>query len=615
MKHFWLALMLLTGVPTLVQAQVSTSPDQSVSAPAAPSNSTFTINIDAPDDIKDLLTRHLELQRYRDLTDLSEDEMDRLMSLAEQDARKLLGTLGYFSPTITVQRQPVSVSTQPPKVNVSVLPGEPTRVGQVQILFSGAIATDPQATAQRELILSSWLLPAGSRFTQTAWDAAKQQALRQLTTQRFPAGHISATQADIDTESQQATLQLTLDSGAAYRLGDLVVTGLVLYDTDLVKRLAHLTPGATYDQVELVEAQQRLADSGYFDAAFVAIDTASDPNTAQVLVKLREAHLKKIVLGIGVSTDSGPRLSAEHTHHKVPGIGWRAVSKLQLERDTQSVSSALTSPPDDDNWRWAASGLLQNQLLGSADVTSQRLRGGRTQSSMRIDRNLYLQYDRAATVDTDATQPVIAQSISANYAFAVRYYDNLPFPTGGWGWNAEVGGGTTLGDQPEAYTRLISRLQGFLQLGNTSPTSTDTQASAGRIALRGGIGAIGAKDGIPLPSTQLFLTGGDNSVRGYGLNDIGVILADGTTTAGRYMITASVEWQHPIRVNGRLSDWESTVFIDSGGIANQPSELAPKIGVGAGARWKSPVGPLQIDLAYGVDAKRFRLHMNLGFTF
>jgi translocation and assembly module TamA len=39
------------------------------------------------------------------------------------------------------------------------------------------------------------------------------------------------------------------------------------------------------------------------------------------------------------------------------------------------------------------------------------------------------------------------------------------------------------------------------------------------------------------------------------------------------------------------------------------------VGVGAGARWKSPVGPLQIDLAYGLKVEKLRLHLNLGWVF
>ena len=620
-----MCLMLVVPVVALAQPDVAATSDIGTSgspeapladeaapaATAAPANSAFDIHIDAPDDIQQLLTRHLELQRYRELTDLNNDELARLMAQAEQDARKLVGTLGYFSPTVAITRQNASPTSPRPVVNIRVVLGEATRVQQLDIQFTGAIATDALAAKQREDILSEWSLRTGERFTQTAWDTAKLQALRQLTTQRYPAGRISSTLADIDPDTAQARLQITLDSGAAYHIGDLAIDGLERFDAALVQRLARLTPGADYSQAELVAAQQRLSDSGYFDSAFVTVDTTSDPKAAQVLVTLREARLQKLVLGVGISTDSGPRLSAEHTHHKVPGIGWRAVSKIQLDREMRAIGSELTSPPDPNNWRWVASGLLQNQLLGTDDVTSQQLRAGRKQSNQRIDRNIYLQYDRAESVDTDTTQSVLAQSISANYAFAVRYYDTLPFPTSGWGWGAEVGGGTTLGSAPQAYTRLLTRWQGFWGLDQGS----HTQASAGRIAMRASAGAILAKDGISLPSTQLFLAGGDNSVRGYGLHDIGVTLADGSTTAGRCLTTASAEWQRPIRINGRLSEWESTVFVDVGAVANQPSELSPKVGVGVGARWKSPVGPLQIDLAYGVDVQRFRLHMNLGFTF
>ncbi|MCM2296252.1 autotransporter assembly complex family protein [Rhodoferax sp.] len=604
MKRCCLTVALMLLLPWVVAAEPAlTEPSDMRVRPA------FVLNIEAPDDIKDLLTRHLELQRYRELTDLSDDELARLMRQAQGDARRLLGTLGYFSPVIAMAVETAVAGTR--VVNITVTPGAATRIEQVTIQFTGAIASDALATAQREQIQDSWSLRAGSRFTQNAWDAAKQQALRQLTTLRFPAGRIGASLAEIDPETRQAHLQLTLDSGPAYRMGELSIEGLQRYDMALVQRLARLSLGDDYSQAELVAAQQRLSDSGYFDSAFVSLDTSANPDAAPVQVKLREARLQKLVLGIGASTDSGPRLSAEHTHHKVPGIGWRAQSKLQLDRETRAIGSELSAPPDPSNWRWAVSGLLQNQQLGTLDVTSQRLRGGRKQNNERIDRNLYVQYDRAETVDTDTTQPVIAQSLSANYAFTVRNYDSLPFPSSGWGWGAEVGGGTTLGSERQAYTRLLTRWQGFWGLGQEG----STRASAGRLAMRAMAGAVIAKDGINLPSTQLFLAGGDNSVRGYGFNDIGVTLADGSITAGRYLATGSLEWQRPIRLDGKPSDWESTVFVDAGAVANKPAELTAKVGVGVGARWKSPVGPLQIDLAYGVDVQRLRLHMNLGFTF
>jgi translocation and assembly module TamA len=119
-----------------------------------------------------------------------------------------------------------------------------------------------------------------------------------------------------------------------------------------------------------------------------------------------------------------------------------------------------------------------------------------------------------------------------------------------------------------------------------------------------------------IPFTQLFLAGGDNSVRGYEWQSIGVT-RDGEITAesGRYLATGSVEWQRPIVVNGLLTDWESAVFVDTGAVANEPNALDFKVGVGVGARWKSPIGPLQADLAYGVAVQKLRLHLSVGFVF
>ena len=42
---------------------------------------------------------------------------------------------------------------------------------------------------------------------------------------------------------------------------------------------------------------------------------------------------------------------------------------------------------------------------------------------------------------------------------------------------------------------------------------------------------------------------------------------------------------------------------------------APRVGLGAGVRWRSPVGPVQADLAYGVKTQEVRLHLRLGFSF
>jgi translocation and assembly module TamA len=124
-----------------------------------------------------------------------------------------------------------------------------------------------------------------------------------------------------------------------------------------------------------------------------------------------------------------------------------------------------------------------------------------------------------------------------------------------------------------------------------------------------------AKDVAQIPSTLMFLTGGDTTVRGYSYQQIGTERADGTIVAGRYLGVVSAEWQRPFVWNGKLTEWESAVFVDAGAVADTPGDLKTKVGVGVGARWRSPFGPVQADVAYGEATRKFRLHLRLGFTF
>jgi translocation and assembly module TamA len=292
------------------------------------------------------------------------------------------------------------------------------------------------------------------------------------------------------------------------------------------------------------------------------------------------------------------------------------VSKLSADRALQLVGTELTAPPDRDHWRWLTSLQLQREQGTSFDTASTRLRLGRTQGGRSIDRNTYLQFDRARTTARGGslTPAVTASALGAHFAWTRRDFDDLPFPAGGQGLAVELGGGLTL-EQPRApYARALVRW-----LGVWTPRRADAPDNArgagGRLALRAEAGAVAARAAARVPATQLFLAGGDASVRGYALNSIGVTLPTGETAAGRYRAVGSVEWQQPLLRGGVPTDWEATVFLDAGAVADRVSELRGRVGVGFGVRWRSPVGPLQVDLARGQSTGQWRLHLNVGFSF
>lgn len=556
----------------------------------------------ADPDIAAFLTQHLALQRYRELSDLDHTELTRLLQDADVQARELLATLGFFNPELRWTQNNTATSTVLGQVLLEAQPGPAARIMEVQWQWLGDMADNPLAKAQQQAIEQQWTLPVGQTFSQNAWQEAKNQALRLMLAERYPWGRLLHSLALVDEPSNQVKLWLTLDSGPAVSLGELQITGSDQYGAVQVARLARLPAGQTYRQDDLLEAQQRLVLSGFYDSVFISLVPDVSAQAAPVKIELKETLRQKWVMGLGVRSESGARLSAEHTHHKVPLLHWRSVSKIALDRDLQSVGLDLLAPPDSSLWRWNTSAQFEQELRGDFKVNSQRWRAGRLQMGERIDRSYFAQYDAARQIGDDQGK---LESISGNWSWTWRNFDSLPFPSSGLGAGVELGSGVTLGEQNEPYVRWRAKGLGLLPLGKTS----------GRLSVRAEVGSVVSRDTRNLPTTQLFLSGGDNSVRGYAPNSIGVVASDGLTVAGRYMAAGSVEWQRPIDWNKLLSDWESAVFIDAGAVANATQQLKAQWGYGLGARWRSPVGPVRIDLAYAHALHKLRLHLSVGFTF
>ncbi|MGJ7508216.1 autotransporter assembly complex protein TamA [Variovorax sp. GT1P44] len=573
----------------------------------------FTVDVRAPDAVHDYLVNNLEIQRYRQVDDLGAIELSRLMVAAEGNARELLNTLGYFTPSLTLELLETPDGKAPREVRITVEPGELTRVSNVKIDFSGPIADDQASESRRDAIRVDWPMRAGQPFNQQAWDNAKAAAVRSLTARRYPTGSILTSRAEIDADRSEAKLGVTLASGPAYRFGPLVVQGNQRYDADSIRRIARVPFGSDYDRQQLLDAQQRLAASGYFESVFLTLDTQdTDPQTAPVIAQVREAQLQKVVAGVGFTTDSGFRVSLDHIHNSMPLLGWRAVTGLYYDKDKKSLGTEWSAIPGDDGWRSFGSAQLKNEVSGSYTVDSGRLRGGRSQASDHIDRSYFLQYDYAQ--NHGFLPPPSASALSVNWGWTGRYFDNAAAPSRGQGIALELAAGYTLTGERFPFTRTYARWVGIVPVGSVE-SADRSQARSSRIQLRSELGAVVANDNAQIPATLNFLTGGDTTVRGYAYRSIGAIRPDTAVVAGRYLGLASVEWQRPIVYDGKMTEWESAVFVDVGAVADHPSDMKAQVGVGVGARWRSPIGPVQIDVAYGVQVQQFRLHFRLGFTF
>lgn len=574
----------------------------------------FTIEVDAPKDVRELLEKYLELERYRHFAGLRPSELRRLLGASDGNIRNLLGSIGYFSPTIELElREQPRDSGIPPTVIVKVDPGPATKISRVDISFSGTNADDPKGSFIRRSIERNWDLPVGETFSQSEWSSAKNEGLRSLQNRRYPTAQLLSSSANIDTDTNEAKLKVNYEPGSAYYFGPLVIEGVERYNPAGLIRLARLPVGQVYSQSSLLDAQQRLASSGYYDSVFLTLATeVAKPGEAEVhapvIAEVREAKLQKWVYGLGFSTDTGTRFSIDHTHNKDPFLNWRAVSKLQLDKKYPEISTRLTSLPDYSGWNYFIGGKAAREKLADYSVNNISLLAGRGKSEDKIDRNYYLQYDMAKPQGNDDLPS--SSALTGNYSWTGRYFNSTLNPTRGYGFGIELGAGSTLTPDNEPFGRISARWLYFLPLSRDEETGRRS-----RLALRANGGAVLARQDATIPVTLLFLAGGDNSIRGYRYQSIGARTDNGALVGGRYMLTGSVAWIRPITVAGNHSDWEQSYFIDAGTVTDNMSDTKIYTGIGTGVLWKSPVGPMQIDVAYGVQTQKIRLHLRLGFNF
>ncbi|MDP4302066.1 autotransporter assembly complex protein TamA [Leptothrix discophora] len=568
-----------------------------------------------------LLRRHLDLARYESLAEaerITRIELIRLLAAAPAQARKLLETEGYFNARVSTRIDETDgtapVAGDKPlalKVGLDIEPGARTEVGEVRLEIQGPLAVDAEAgdadaVALVERLRSGWTLPQGSPYTQSAWAEAKAAVITSARAQAYAATQISGSVAQIDTAGQRADLFVVVDSGPRFRFGTLRFEGLDHVRPDAITALLNFETGEPLREQTLLDFQDRLVKSSLFDNVSVLYDP--DPEQAgamPVTVRVSEQSMQQATFGVGASDLSGPRITLEHLHQRIAGFGWQAKTKLQVGRSAQSLSLDLTSHPQPGPYRNLIGAALTRTDASGLRVTNERLRLGRTQDTERIERLYFVEWQRAMTRDLNSglmTDDTKAGTV--NYHWVWRDLDHPILPTRGFSLSAETAVGRSYAstDNGGFFSRATGRLTGYWPLGAS-------WYGQGRVQL----GQVFARDNVAVPFTLLFRAGGDDSVRGYGYQTLGPTDASGSATGGRVLGAGSIELARPF--SRSTPAWWGAVFLDAGNAAERWSDHKNAYGAGFGVRWRSPVGPLRIDLAYGDLSRRWRLHFNVGVTF
>lgn len=570
------------------------------------SGSSYKLVVHAPNPARDLLARHLDAARFRNQPDLSRSEIARLAAATEQQARSLLETQGYFSPAVDVQRSDAA-DGEPDTITVTVDPGRQARISQVQLEMQGPMldlmnAGDETMQRRWTRLQSRWTLQSGARFTQDAWGAAKNALITQLRNNGYATAAYAGTSAQVDADEGQVKLLVIVDSGPLFRIGETRVEGLARTPSSAALNILPFEPGSVYSERLLLDWQEAIQKLGLYEGIAVELDPDVErADNAVVTARLREAPMQQASPTVGYSSSTGPRVGLEYTHRRIFDRDWIFKTKVKLGRDERSLTGDLISYPREKGYRWLV-GASADYLDAAGSITeTQRLRFGRSLDTIRFDRLNYLEYNQTS-VETENTR-VTDRAISANAEWVRLEVNNPTFPTRGITLNLQAGAG--IAHDSDGDTGPFGRLYGravFYQ-----PLFAGWYGTA---RIEGG--QVLRRDTQGIPDSLMFRTGGDDSVRGYGYETLGP-QRDGATVGGAVMVVGSVELMH--RFSERWRNWYGAVFIDAGNAANEWGDINPAYGYGIGVRWRSPVGPMRIDLAYGEEVNSVRLHVTVGIAF
>jgi translocation and assembly module TamA len=558
----------------------------------------FRVEIAAPAPLDVALRDNLDIMRWQGIAamrdSLTDGLLERLLAEARAQAREIAATRGFFSPEVDVRAEAVPAGRI---VRVAVVPGEPTRVRAVRIEFTGPVTEAPDGAVRMKAVREAWPLRAGDVFTQQGWDAAKAVAIATLSDERYAAAGIASSRAAVDPGARAADLEVTLASGPPVVFGALAISGLERHPESAVRNLSPIRPGDPYSREKLEVYQRRLIATNYFASVQVGIDAdPANPGVLPVKVALIEAPKRKVDVGVGYSTDTLFRFQLDYRDVDFLDLNHRLTSTLRWETRVQALTGSLESPPNADGWYNVYTADLRATQIQNLDTHAvsagfvRKLADERNQPAWGVGYIFERQEPQGLPADD-------TYALVGSLWYTWRRTDELLTPRRGWNAAVQLAAAPP-GVSSREFGRVIGKLAGFVPLARNLDGIVRAEA-----------GAVIAETSSGIPQAMLFRTGGDTTVRGYSFESLGVKSGD-AIVGGRYYGLASAEavyWA-----------WENVgiaAFVDAGNATDDLGDFRFAVGYGLGGRARTPAGPLRLDVAYGRDARDWRIHFSFGLTF
>ena len=520
------------------------------------------------------------------------EELDDLLveglhGRAEDDIRGALQPFGYYSPKIES-----SLSGQAPdwKASYTIDKGPPTLITRIDVEVEG----EGQNDRIFRRIFRRFPLTTYERLQHAEYEAAKTQLAQAAYAEGYLDAAFTRSQLRVNPEERSTEIELILSTGPRYYFGPVTVEQTNL-DPGVAERYVTIEPGAAFDPQKLVDTQFALTDLDYFQSVEIEPQRSKvEGQHIPMAIHTTPRPKRKWDFGVGYGTDTGARASIANDVRYLNSKGHKLHAEVQLSQIKNNASGEYRVPLGQKPGEyWGFGGAVQSERYEDGDSLKYVLNTSLNRYPGHWKRKWYLSYEHEESELSDLVQT--ADLLMPGIEFNRSELNNQILARRGWALFFDAHGAQ------KGLLANASFLQTHAIVRGVWPFSRDWRV-LGRVEY----GANIVDEFSQLPASQRFFAGGDQSVRGYSYQSIGPKDADGKVIGGQYLAGFSLETDYYF-----WDKWGAAVFYDAGGADDN---VVPKLfqGIGIGARYRSPVGYIQVDIAHPLDGDESGVRLHVG---
>ncbi|MDP1932794.1 MAG: autotransporter assembly complex family protein [Gammaproteobacteria bacterium] len=552
--------------------------------------------------LEENIRAHLSVESER--CNSPQRRLNRLLPQVSRDVERAAQALGYY----TLEQSGVFTAGEPCwSLSIDLTTAAPVQIGTINInVTPDETRTRGQTDPFAELLRNSPLTPGG-QLIHSNYENLKASLSAVAVENGYFAARFSRSELAVDLQRNRADVHIDFDPGERYRFGAIRISPIEELSDSFISRFVPFEEGSPYSTEMLIALRQSLNDSQYFSQVAVtpqlnAAQTGSASTSREVPVDIELAvrPRRSWTVGMGMTTDIGPRVTLAHEDRYINRLGHRLSSDIGISPLRQEPNLSYVIPLRDPATESLS---ISTGYVGEDTDTfvTDTYKVGVSYRST-IDawilgndwlQNIFINYQRENS-ELNAVRESSNLTISG-INWARTQADDPIFPTRGWRLFTQISGASNAFLSDMSFVQIYASGKVVQTIG------------PGRALLRMEA-ATTIVDGVEeLPVSIRFFTGGDQSVRGYQYRSLGALNDQGEVIGGKHLLTGSAEYDFDVRPG-----WKGAVFVDAGNSFADFADFELYKSAGLGIRWMSPIGPIRADVAKGLDDGSFRLHITMG---